>query len=234
MATRKRLLMAKGIYGEGTFSKVANRPNAPIRYRKRILGKYVSVYGKSERECIKKMKEKEAQLHEKEKLMHLTDIEQCALFKDAVLFWLETYKKGKLKGRSFDRNMQIFHTYIEEMPIGRMSIDNIDSNDIQSLLNEVAGSRSQSTVNKAHGLLNQFFKHYYKRDSNNLTLVSDTFESADLQSIAVDLGTQIKALDLGIQYFSIAFQKDDSTLKAISSIDDLSTQEPSEITTNTY
>ena len=93
--------MAKGIYGEGTFSKVANRPNAPIRYRKRILGKYVSVYGKSERECIKKMKEKEAQLHEKEKLMHPTDIEQCALFKDAVLFWLEEMGQSKLFSAPF-------------------------------------------------------------------------------------------------------------------------------------
>lgn len=68
----------------------------------------------------------------------------------------------------------------------------------------------------------------------NLTLVSDMFESADLQKIAVDLGTQIKALDLGIKYFSIAFQKDDYTLIAISSIDDLSIQEPNEITTDTY
>ena len=188
VATRKRLFMAKGIYGEGTFSEVTNRPNAPIRYRKRILGKYVSVYGKSERECIKKMKEKESQLLEKEKLMHPSDIEQCALFKDAVLFWLETYRKGKLKGRSFDRNMQIFHTYIEEMPIGRMSIDNIGSNDIQSLLNEVSYSRSQSTVNKVHGLLNQFFEHYYKRDSNNNPMLLVDKPQKQIDYSVVDAG----------------------------------------------
>ena len=68
----------------------------------------------------------------------------------------------------------------------------------------------------------------------NLTLVSDTFENADLQSIAVDLGTQVKELNLGIQYFSIAFQKDDYTLTAISNIDDLSAQEATEITTKTF
>ena len=68
----------------------------------------------------------------------------------------------------------------------------------------------------------------------NLTLVSDTFESADLQSIAVDLGTKIKEKNLGIKYFSIAFQKDDYTLTAISNIDDLSTQDPSEISTKTF
>ncbi|MBE5838375.1 hypothetical protein [Butyrivibrio sp.] len=68
----------------------------------------------------------------------------------------------------------------------------------------------------------------------NITLVSDTFENADLQSLAVDLGTQVKALDLGIKYFSIVFQKDDYTLTAISSVDDLSTQEATEITTNIF
>lgn len=94
--------MAKGIYGEGTFSIVKDRPNAPIKYRKRIGGKYVSVQGKTERECLKKMKEKEQKLLEQEKLMHPSDISQCALFKDAVRFWLETYKRGKLKGRSYD------------------------------------------------------------------------------------------------------------------------------------
>jgi hypothetical protein len=68
----------------------------------------------------------------------------------------------------------------------------------------------------------------------NLTLVSDTFDGADFQSIAVDLGTKIKDMNLGINYFSIAFQKDDYTLTAISSIDDLSAQDASEITTNTF
>ena len=99
--------------------------------------------------------------------MHPSDISQCALFKDAVLFWLETYKKGKLKGRSYDRTIQVYHNYIEESSIGRLSIDNVDSNDIQLLLNRGAEEWSQSTINKVHGLLNQFFTHYYKRDINN-------------------------------------------------------------------
>lgn len=43
----------------------------------------------------------------------------------------------------------------------------MSSNDIQLLLNEVATSKSQSTINKVYGLLCQFFEHYYKRDVNN-------------------------------------------------------------------
>ena len=65
----------------------------------------------------------------------------------------------------------------------------------------------------------------------SLTLISDEFADADYQTIAADLGKQIKDLNLGIGYFNIAFQTDDYTVKAISSVDDLSTQDVSEIGT---
>ena len=81
--------MAKRTYREGTFSTVNNRPNSPLRFRKSINGKYISVYGKTERECIRKMKEKEAELLEKEKYTHPTDISNCALLQDAVKYWLQ-------------------------------------------------------------------------------------------------------------------------------------------------
>lgn len=68
----------------------------------------------------------------------------------------------------------------------------------------------------------------------NITLVSKDFANADLTKIAVDLGTQIKEFDLGIKYFNIAFQIDDSTLLAVSSIDDLSSQDVTEISTKEF
>ncbi len=159
--------MAKRTYGEGTFSTVNNRPSSPLRFRKSINGKYVSVYGKTERECIRKMKEKEAELLEKEKYTHPTDISNCALLQDAVKYWLDTYKKPTLKGKSYDRYVQIYSSFIESKTIGRTSIDNISSDDLQTLLNEASDSHSQSTVNKIHGLLKQFFDHYYRTDINH-------------------------------------------------------------------
>ncbi len=65
----------------------------------------------------------------------------------------------------------------------------------------------------------------------NLTLVNASLADADYQSIAMELARKIKDLDLGIGYLNIAFQSDDFTLKALSSIDDLSTQDVSEIST---
>ena len=68
----------------------------------------------------------------------------------------------------------------------------------------------------------------------NLTIVNEKFANDDFQSIAVDLATKIKELDLGIGYFCIAFQSDDYTITAISSIDDLTNQETSEISTKEF
>lgn len=67
----------------------------------------------------------------------------------------------------------------------------------------------------------------------NLTLISESFSGADLQSIAVDLATKIKELDVGVGYFSIAFQTDDYTMVGLSSVD-LREQNPSEISTTTF
>lgn len=68
----------------------------------------------------------------------------------------------------------------------------------------------------------------------NLTLISEEFIGGDCQSIAEDLATQVKERNVGIGYFCIAFQSDDFTITAISSIDDLNNQEASEISTQPF
>ena len=149
-------------YGMGNFYTLSN---GKLRYRKYICNKPEDVYGKTKRECIQKMNIKEADIKEKETLIHPTDTAKCALLKDAIYYWLENYKKAELKPRSYDRYIQIYHTYIEQKPIGRISISNVKDNDIQLLLNEISKNMSDSTIKKVYELLNQFFsKHYYKRD----------------------------------------------------------------------
>ena len=68
----------------------------------------------------------------------------------------------------------------------------------------------------------------------NLTLISADFASIDCQTVAVEIASKVKELDLGIGYFCIAFQSDDYTMKALSSLDDLNTQAASEITTQAF
>ncbi len=68
----------------------------------------------------------------------------------------------------------------------------------------------------------------------NLTLVSEDFSKADCQKIAVELASKIKELDLGVGYFCISFQTDEYTIKALSSLDDLNTQDASEMKTKDF
>ena len=68
----------------------------------------------------------------------------------------------------------------------------------------------------------------------NLTLINADFGTVDCQNVAVEIASKIKELDLGIGYFCIAFQSDDYTLNALSSLDNLATQDASEITTYTF
>lgn len=67
----------------------------------------------------------------------------------------------------------------------------------------------------------------------NITIVSESFTDTDYQAIAVDLATQMKEQNLGIGYLVIAFQSDDTSIEALSSVD-LSTQEATKIATETY
>lgn len=68
----------------------------------------------------------------------------------------------------------------------------------------------------------------------NLTLVNESFKEGDCQAVAEEIATKIKKLDLGIGSFCITFQKDDYTMTAISSIDNLKDQDATEISTKTF
>ena len=68
----------------------------------------------------------------------------------------------------------------------------------------------------------------------NLTLINSDFATMDCQSAAIDIASKVKALDLGIGYFCISFQEDDYKMNAISNLDNLTSQEASEISTKIY
>lgn len=158
--------LSKLPYGEGNLSYVKGRDDL-IRFEKRVLGKRVVVYGKSERECLRNMKVKEQEIAEKEKLHHPTETNAIALLQDAVAEWLVTFKKPVLKGRSYDTIEGTFTNQIKNTYLGRTSIELIDSNDIQKHINQLIESKSESTAKKTFGLLKQFFEYYYARDINN-------------------------------------------------------------------
>lgn len=168
--TRKDIMAKKDLpklpYGQGTMAYVPGRDDL-IQYKKNINGKRITVYGKTSRECLNRMKEKEAEINEKDKLHHPTETSAVALLQDAISEWLITFKKPMLKGRSFDTIEGTFINQIKDSPLGRTSIQLVTSNDIQRHINDLVDTKSESTAKKTMSLLKQFFDYYYARDINN-------------------------------------------------------------------
>lgn len=160
-------------HGEGTLT-YANGRDDLICYRKVVEGKRVAVYGKTVKECMKRMKEEENDRMEKAKYYHPTETNAVALLQDAIHEWLFTFKRPSLKGRSFDTIEGTYNNQIKDTPLGRTSIQLVSPEDVQKHLNEIMESKSESTTKKTFNLLNQFFNYYYARDINNnpMNLVS--------------------------------------------------------------
>lgn len=152
-------------YGQGSM-KYYNGTDT-ICYRKFINNKYISVYGKTPRECFTKMKQKEKELEEKEKYQHPTDTSVEVLLQEAVYRWLFTFKKPTMKGRSFDTIEGTYLNQLEGTSLGRTPIENVGAEDVQAHLNELISNKSISTTKKTYSLLKQFFDYYYARDINN-------------------------------------------------------------------
>lgn len=164
MADKKTL--PKLPYGEGSMTYVPKRDDL-IQYKKSINGKRVTVYGKSSKECLRLMREKEDEIKEKAKYQHPTETNSVALLQDAIAEWLITFKKPMLKGRSYDTIEGTFNNQVKDTSLGRTSIQLVTSNDVQRHINELIDSKSESTAKKTLGLFKQFFEYYYARDINN-------------------------------------------------------------------
>ena len=90
-----------------------------------------------------------------------------------------------------------------------------------------------STIENAVSKIDEIIPDDYKNSQFvDVIDVGGEEGALDYQSIAVEIASKIKELDLGIGSLVISFQKDDFTLNALSSIDDLSSQDASEITTS--
>lgn len=156
-------------YGEGTFFYHVNS----IGYRKRIKcsnGSYKNktVYGKTTKECMKKMRE-----YEKECNKHQFDNNHKILY-DAMLEWFVYIKQPTLKSQSATRLESTIRNQIGNADIGHFQYRQISSNEIQSLINQLnACNYSYSTIKKTYDALNDFYRYVTVKDrfDNPMTLV---------------------------------------------------------------
>ena len=121
--------------------------------------KIKALYGKTEKEVKKKLKEYKIELikHELEQVKKIT-------VQEYMSDWLKTIKKNELKSSSYDRlevtcENQIFPH------IGYLQMNSVKADDIQKLINHLNDSGySYSTIKKAYNAINACFTFAYERE----------------------------------------------------------------------
>lgn len=79
---------------------------------------------------------------------------------DAMLEWLEIYKKPRLKKTSYDTLRKTILSRIASYNIGSMRLNQVDSDMIQKHLNEMNDQQlSYSTIKKCYDALNDFYRN---------------------------------------------------------------------------
>ncbi len=142
-------------HGEGCITKQKDgRWVARIQIGKTLDGKpkIKALYGKTEPECKRKLKE-----YKKEIAKGINQVSKLTVA-EYIERWLKAYKFYSLKPASYDRLESVFNNYVKDS-IGYYQMGNITSNDIQKLINKMSESLSYSSVKKIIELLRPCFKH---------------------------------------------------------------------------
>jgi len=190
-------------YGQGTMSV---RKDGSIVYKKRIGNpkKECYVYGKTPRECMKKMNELENKIDLNDNL-----INETIVLSDELEKWLNNIKSKILKEQSYRRLYGTFSNQIKDSNLGNMRINQITSDNIQILINELNSKKySYSTIKKTYDCLNDFFRYFSAKNKidNPMLLVTmptknnvnteekeiEFFEQSDIEKFITECGAKYK------------------------------------------
>lgn len=152
-------------HGQGFFDYSIINEKKYIRYRKKVNGKYISVYGRTVKECMSAMKAKETEMSNlrSDQGTFVKDGAFTCLY-DGILAWLKTFKYGKVKPKTYDTLESTLNSQVKSSWLGDMRVSQITLIDIQNELNRISQEKSLSTTKKVYLLLNQYFEYYYNND----------------------------------------------------------------------
>lgn len=165
----KKKPLKKMPHGEGSMSYVTRRNTEYICYRKMIGDerhkKRHVVYGQTQQECLKLMRQAEAEYNKQIILLNPIEDGGKNIFKNSIQAWLDNVKSKTVKDSSFDIIENVCQNHIEKSEIGNMQFSRITSDDINNFLkNKKDDGYSLSMVDRMYSILNQYFKYVYAKD----------------------------------------------------------------------
>jgi len=147
--------------GEGSiFQRKDGKWTAQIQIGKKSNGKanIKFFYGKTEAEVKKKLK-----AYEHELIKNDFTVVKKMFFEEYIINWLTLYKAPSMKPSSYDRLERTIKNHI--IPhLGSLQLGAIQSNDLQTLINDKTKEYSCSTVKKVFDALNACFNHAVDND----------------------------------------------------------------------
>ncbi len=113
-----------------------------------LCGTVKTVYGKSESEVKRKLTEYRNTVIRGENIVKKIKVN------DYIEEWMDTYKRPALKPASYDRLERTYNHHIKNSAIGRGQMGNINTRDLQNLINMKSQTLSFSSLKKIYELLN--------------------------------------------------------------------------------
>lgn len=165
MANKK---LSKVPHGLGSFQEL---PSGNVRLLKvhtfpdGFTKQRLSVTRTTQKKCIEAMAEIEAELDREFKRGMIDDTLGKELLPDAMLNWLITERKDKIKQASYDRIERTIKNQISGYAIGTMLVGEITKSDLINHLNTLAEQYSYSVLCKAYDALHQFFFYFNPTDN---------------------------------------------------------------------
>ena len=143
-------------YGSGSISQRKNgiwTARIVIGTTENGTPKIKALYGKTEREVKKKLKEFQKELHKNDGV-----VVQKSTVETYMRNWLHDVKSNELKPKSFDRLEQTIKYQVAPY-IGSLQVGAINADDVQKMLNDLKKEdKSYSTIKKAYDAVNECFR----------------------------------------------------------------------------
>ena len=135
---KPKISNSNNLKGEFELNNIRKRKDNRWEFRKTINGQNFSIIKKTQKELLKEIKAFNLRLKNK----NLEKIPEYTL-KTWFYFWAETYKKNKIKEKSYNDILTKFRNYIEPLSIANIELKYLTSDLLQKALNKIERSRKK-------------------------------------------------------------------------------------------
>lgn len=144
--------------GEGTIYKRKDGRWCGAYYDEGLTPKRHFVYGKTQTEVKKKLKEKKQHVEQAQK-----DLVVPECLGKWVLYYLENYKKNEIKETTYDNYIRYYRKHIRDSDISKIKLSQITSNILQRYYNmKLAEGYNVKTVKQVQVIINAALSHAEK------------------------------------------------------------------------